>query len=309
MDVLSDVLRAFRLRGTLYFRGEFRAPFGVQVPRTDFAARFHVVLHGRCWVRVCDESPVLLQRGDLLVIPHGRAHVLSAERECAVTPLEVAIEEAGFEGEGTFRHGGDGAPVVLVCGEFGFGVAPDHPFLDELPSTVHVPATESRNFVWLDEVMRFLGHETKALEAGSEAVLTRLAEILFVQVLRAYMASENSPPRGLAGLVDPHIQRSLQSIHDEPGKPWTLADLASRAGLSRTTFAERFRKLVGTTPMQYLTAWRIERAKEALGDPTMTISAVAESVGYKSEAAFSRAFKTFVGMGPGAYRSKTWPSA
>lgn len=303
MDVLSDVLRAFRLRGTLYFRGEFRAPFGVEVPQTHAAARFHVVLQGQCWVKVCDEDPVLLQRGDLVVIPHGLPHVLSSDMDSAVIPLDAAIEEAGFEGDGAFHHGGHGQLATLVCGEFGFGVDPDHPFLNELPSTVHVPATESRSFMWLDEVMRFLGHETKELEAGSEAVLTRLAEILFVQVLRAYMQSARPPSRGLAGLVDPNIQRSLHSMHDRPGEAWTLATLASNAGLSRTKFAQKFHALVGTTPMHYLTAWRVERAKEALADPSLPVSQIAERVGYKSEAAFSRTFKKFVGVGPGRYRA------
>lgn len=304
MDVLSDVLRAFRLRGTLYFRGEFRAPFGVQVPQTHSAARFHVVLQGRCWVKVRDDDPVLLERGDLVVIPHGLPHVLSSDADSTAIPLDTAIEAAGFEGEGPFHYGGRGQPAVLVCGEFGFGVDPDHPFLTELPSAVHVPATESRSFAWLDEVMRFLGHETKELQAGSEAVLTRLAEILFVQVLRAYMASASPPSRGLAGLVDPNIRRSLHSMHDMPGESWTLATLASKAGMSRTKFAQKFHELVGTTPMHYLTAWRVERAKAALADPNLPISAVAEGVGYKSEAAFSRTFKKLVGVGPGAYRAQ-----
>jgi AraC-like DNA-binding protein len=302
MDVLSDVLRAFRLRGTLYFRGEFRAPFGVEVPQTSGSARFHVALHGQGWVQVLDEEPQLLQRGDLVVVPHGRPHVLSDDPNRETVSLEAAIKEAGYTGEGPFRHGGVGSPAVLVCGEFAFDTVPGHPFLSELPSMLHFPSTESRNFMWLDDVMNFLGHEAKEEQPGSEAVLTRLAEILFVQVLRAYMESSNAPSRGLAGLADSNIKRSLRVIHEAPGEPWTVATLATKAGLSRTTFAEKFHDLVGITPMQYLMAWRVERAKAALSDPTVAIGVIAEQVGYKSEAAFSRAFKKLVGVGPGNYR-------
>lgn len=304
MDVLSDVLRAFRLRGTLYFRGEFRAPYAVRVPRTESAARFHVVLQGECCLTVDGAAPMLLRRGDLAVIPHGMPHVLSDKARARAIPLDTALTEAGFTGEGTFVHGGQGSGAVLVCGEFAFGVSPDHPFLSQLPRTVHVPATDSRSFAWLDDVMRFLGHESKELEAGSEAVLTRLAEILFVQVLRAYMEMAKAPSRGLAGLAHPNLRRALDAIHAMPGTAWTLAGLASKAGMSRTQFATKFHELVGVTPMQYLTAWRVERAKEALGDPSLPVAAIAERVGYKSEAAFARAFKRFVGVGPGAFRAR-----
>jgi AraC-like DNA-binding protein len=135
-------------------------------------------------------------------------------------------------------------------------------------------------------------------------VLTRLAEILFVQVLRAYIESSDATSRGLAGLADPNTQRSLRAIHEAPGEPWTVATLAAKAGLSRTTFSEKFHKLVGTTPMQYLMAWRIEQAKVALSDPSIAIALIAERVGYKSEAAFSRAFKNLAGVGPGQYRAR-----
>ena len=135
-------------------------------------------------------------------------------------------------------------------------------------------------------------------------MLTRLAEILFVQVLRAYMESSDATSRGLAGLADPNIQRSLRAIHEAPGEPWTVATLGTKAGLSRTTFSEKFHKLVGATPMQYLMAWRVEQAKVALSDPSIAIALIAERVGYKSEAAFSRAFKKLAGVGPGQYRAR-----
>lgn len=304
MDVLSDILDAFHLTGTLYFRGEFTAPFGVSVPAHENAARFHVCLNGSCVLDVGDGTePVVLQRGDLLIVPHGSAHTISDRPGRPTQDLDDALSEAEFTGDSPFAYGGGGELTMLVCGHFAFEKETLHPLLDALPSLLHFPARARSDYRWLDEAMRFLGDEARADRPGARVVAERMADILFIQVLRAWVERDGDKAGPIAAIRDPHLGKALHSIHQDPAAPWTVATLARNAGMSRTTFSERFNNLVGMAPIQYLTQWRMEKAKHALRTRRTPMAEVAVGVGYQSEAAFNRAFRRFVGVGPGRYRS------
>ncbi|MBI2296107.1 MAG: helix-turn-helix transcriptional regulator, partial [Betaproteobacteria bacterium] len=167
---------------------------------------------------------------------------------------------------------------------------------------IHIRGTDSYDFAWLQTALNFMIHETKAARPGAEAVVNRLAEVLFIQMVRAYLEQSKAPPGMLAAIADKQIGAALQLMHQAPQHPWLLATLAQRVGVSRSAFAARFHQLVGQTPMQYLTFWRMQQARKLLTETRLGTAAIAERVGYQSEAAFSKAFKKIVGTGPGAFR-------
>ncbi|MFM9843227.1 MAG: cupin domain-containing protein [Dongiaceae bacterium] len=307
MDVLSQILQTVRLRGSLYFRTEFDPPWGVRVPPYRNVARFHLVIRGECWVRIpgADKS-VLLGPGDLVVIPHGAEHVLSDARDSPAVAVDEVVRNAGFTGDGALVYGGlsSGRATNLVCGHFQFDEEAIHPVLQALPPYIHVRGSDSLNYTWLDNAMRFIGLEAWSGRAGSDAIVHRLSEIVFIQVVRAYLDQAGERAPGLAAIADPQISRALSLIHTTPRARLTLELLAREAAMSRTQFAQRFRELMGMTPMDYLTFWRMQLARHRLADGAGNIVEVAADTGYASEAAFSRAFQKTFGMNPSAYRRR-----
>lgn len=307
MDVLSDILDALRLKGTLYFSTEFGRPWGVRVPALQRVARFHLVVRGSCWVRVTgEEEPVHLQTGDLVLIPHGAEHVLADTPDTPCRTVDEVVEAAGFTGEGALVYGGDdaGGPTRLVCGHFAFDEGFDHPLLAQLPAALLVRWEEAVRDSPLEDAFRFITREVQDGRPGHEAVVRRLSEVLFVQAVR-FWADRAEPDQGLlAALADPGLGRALSAIHEDPAGDWTLESLSRRAAMGRTTFAERFRDVVGETPHQYLTLWRIQNARRLLAESTLNLARIADRVGYESPASFSRAFKRTMGWSPGAYREQ-----
>lgn len=305
-DVLDDVLDALHVTGALYFRAEFSAPFGVGVPAYSGAARFHVCLQGRCSIAVDGvERPQRMEEGDLIVVPHGRAHILGDRPGGACVPLDDALRDAGYDDGGLLAYGGGGDRVVLVCGHFAFEQRILHPLLDALPPLLHFAADETRDYRWLDHAMRFVDDEARADRPGGAAVVSRLAELLFIQVLRAWIERDGERIGPISAIRDPRLGRALRGLHERPARAWTVAMLARLAGMSRTSFAALFHERVGVAPMQYLARWRIEKAKVALRSASGGVAEIAEAVGYQSESAFCRAFKRHVGVAPGAYRAGT----
>lgn len=300
MDALSQILDSVALSGSLYFPTEFRSPWGLLVPANTNVCRFHVAVDGGCFLTAGGQQ-AFLSRGDLALVPHGSDHLLQDSREAEVMHLEEALEISNYPGSGCFAWGGDGPSCRLVCGHFDFDKEMTHPLLNSLPPIVHVKATPTYDFRWLDQVMRFIGEETQAQRPGSDVIARRLSEVLFVQVLRHYAESSEQPVPFLAGITDPQLSRALQAMHGELNKAWTLEDLAQVCAMSRTVFTTQFAAKVGETPMQYLTQQRMREACRLLrlGIPAAD---VAEKVGYRSEAAFNRKFKALTGSGPGAYR-------
>lgn len=307
MDVLSDILGALRLQGTLYFSTEFRRPWGLRVPAFPGVARFHLVMRGSTWVRVLPGGdPIRLESGDLVLVPHGAAHLLADDPETPARSVDEVVEAAGFTGKGALVYGGEdgGGPTRLVCGHFEFDADFEHPLMGQLPPALVVRWEEAVQGSPLEDVFRFITREVRQGRPGHEAVTRRLSEVLFVQVVR-FWAESAEPHRGLlAALADPGLTKALEAVHTEPGRRWTLDLLARRAAMSRTLFAERFREAVGQTPHQYLTLWRIQNARRLLAESQLSLERIARRVGYGSGASFSRVFRKTMGIPPGSYRKK-----
>jgi AraC-like DNA-binding protein len=302
MDVLSDVLTSIHLGGGVRFRCELSAPWGMAMKATP-SAEFHVIVRGSCWLRIPGRrEPIALQGGDLVAFLHGSAHRLADAPGREGRPVEEILEGQSVEHYGPVTHGGGGLPASILCGYFEFDRDSLHPLVAALPPFIHLRGTDSSEFAWLQTALNFMIHETKAARPGAEAVVNRLAGVLFVQMVRTYIEQSESPPAVLAAIADKQVGAALEFMHRAPEHAWTLETLARRAGTSRSALAARFHRLVGETPMQYLTMWRMQMARRLLGETGLGTAAIAERVGYLSEAAFSKAFKKAVGKGPGAYR-------
>ncbi|WP_029040514.1 AraC family transcriptional regulator [Cucumibacter marinus] len=307
MDLLSDILSFLRLRGSLYFRTEFTSPWSVQVPAFERVARFHFAHRGRCLVRPDGvEAAVQLEQGDLIIIPRGVAHRLYCDpaTEHQAVQIDRVVELSGFTGEGALIYGAEQGDqqTQLVCGHFAFDPDANHPMIDALPAYVHIRNYGETAGAFMEHTLRVIGAEAGRGGLGSDLIALKLSEIIFAQALRAYLSGEGSQRPVFAGLRDRSIARALSAIHAEPGRNWTLDTLAGIAGLSRTVFATRFVELMAMTPLAYLTAWRMQRARQMLAETGEPIIEIAEQVGYRSEAAFGRVFKKAIGTAPARYR-------
>ncbi|MBL8996322.1 MAG: AraC family transcriptional regulator [Gemmatimonadales bacterium] len=305
MDVLSDILGALRLRGTLYFSTEFGRPWGLRVPQFERVARFHLMVRGACWVRVMPDLPaILLEPGDLILIPHGAEHVLADTPDTPCRTVDEVVKAAGFTGEGALVHGGEdrGNPTRLVCGHFAFDDGFDHSFLAQLPPAIVVRWSEMVKDSPLENIFRFITREVLEGRPGHEAVTRRLSEVLFVQAVRSWTESSRHEQGILAALADPGLAAALAAMHKEPAKRWTLDELARRAAMGRSAFADRFKAVVGETPHRYLTLWRVQNARRLLAESDLSLDRIATEVGYDSSASLSRAFRRTVRTAPGTYR-------
>ncbi len=305
MDVVSDILGTLKLHGSLYFRTEFRAPWSVRVPVERDVVRFHLVASGDCWVTVGGRAePIALTTGDFIVIPHGADQVLSDEQGRPPEALDDVLRAAEFTGEGPLRLGPvEGTRVAkIVCGFCEFDSGADHPLMRSLPGYILIRGVDAMAYSWLAEALRFLTYEAHSDNLGQSAVVDRLAEILFIQAVRVHSESAGHEAGYFAGLADPPIYRALSAMHLQPERPWTLPILAKEVGLSRSLLSERFRHLVGQPPMQYLTEWRLQKARQMIAESGISIEQVAWRVGYQSLPSFSRLFKRHFGVSPGRYR-------
>lgn len=302
-DVLTAVMDAVRLRSRVFCRSELKAPWGMALRRSG-DAHFHVVERGGCWLRLQGERPLALAGGDLVVIPHGTGHTLTDSPKTRARPLEqLAAGRTSEAGCLVMRGGGDGAETSLVCGSFRFERPEAHPLLGLLPPLVHIRPAQRGAAEWLEATLRFLAWETRQAGPGTETIVSRLTDVIFVQVLRAWIESLPQGSGGwLGALRDPHVGKALGLLHRSPERDWTNASLAAEVGLSRSRFAARFTALVGEPPLAYLTRWRMEKAAGQLQEGPLGLAEIAASVGYQSEAAFSKAFRRRFGQPPGAYR-------
>lgn len=305
MDVLSDILSAVKLQGMLYFTTEFTPPWGLRVPAHERVVRFHLVTRGGLWVAAArGQAAARLDGGDLVLVPHGAEHTLADAPGTPCVEVDRVVQESGFTGRGALVYGGPdtGNPTRMVCGHFALGGDVGHPFLDRLPPLIVIRRDDYEEHSRLEGVLRFIAHEAAAGQPGSDAVIQRLSEVLFIQSLRLWAARSSHDAGLLAALADPQLARSLALIHERPHDALSLDGLAAHAGLSRTVFADRFRRVVGMPPMQYLSFWRIQRARRLLAETDLTLSAIAERVGYESAPSLHRTFTRWVGETPGSYR-------
>jgi AraC-like DNA-binding protein len=302
-DPLGEALHFLRMSGSFYCLSEFTAPWALDLPPMQDCVMFHVVTSGECRLDVAGAETCTLRPGALALVPHGRGHVLSSAQGVAAAKLfDLPREFVGDRYE-HLRHGAGGTATTMLCAAVRFDDPSAHLLLRLLPRIITVDAWNSPELEWLQSTLRFLTHEARELRAGGETVITRLADILVIQAIRSWIATEGQAQTGwLRALRDKQIGRAIALIHRDPARDWTLASLASAVGMSRSALAARFTELVGEPAMQYLLRWKMHAALRWLRESDAPLSQLASRLGYDSEAAFSRAFKRLIGMSPGAAR-------
>ncbi|MCC7071121.1 MAG: AraC family transcriptional regulator [Deltaproteobacteria bacterium] len=311
-DALTAVLRTVRLQGSIFFGAEAQGAWGMAFPQSspELGVAFHTVRRGRCVARVhgATKRELELEAGDLVLFPRGTPHDLVDTTTTSAEPIAELVARHGSRPRNEpMRLGAGGPTTTLLCGYF-VTRAPErdaHPLLSVLPDLVLVRGTGGRASAWLESLLALIDEETRAALPGSETVVDRLTEALFIRIVRAWLSEESErAPSWIAALSDVSLARVLGLIHGSPAHPWTVDELARRAGVSRSGLAAHFREKVGEPPMHYLARWRMQLAAHQLEDPDVALVEVAERVGYHAEEAFSRAFKRFWSEAPGAWRRR-----
>jgi AraC-like DNA-binding protein len=310
-DALGQALRFLRMSGTYYCRSELTAPWGFTVPSMPGQMWFHVVTQGAAWLEVGENGErQLLREGTLALLPRDYRHRMRSDPG-APTPNALDLERESVNGRyEILRYGGGGERTTLFCGAVRFIDQAARTFVEALPPAMIIDVSGSPQMEWMQSTLKLIAAEAQGLQPGHEAVLTRLGDVLAIQAIRAWIRTYPPMPAGwIAALQDAKIGRAISLIHRHPGRAWTLADLARQVAMSRSAFAARFTDLVGEPMMHYLTRWRMYVALDALRENDSTVAEVAERLGYRSEAAFSRAFKRVVTISPGAVRRRKRPRA
>jgi AraC-like DNA-binding protein len=316
MDAFSEILSGVKLSGAVFFSAEFSAPWGMSPPASKVVAEnvapgaahlvlYHLLIEGTGFVEMEDGQSVLLVPGDVVVFPHGDPHHMSNGKATkppfpnyGITPKIQARDLSPL------RAGGGGAVSRFVCGYMTCDPHLSRPILNGLPPVFKVNVRADSAGHWLETSILHLVEEAVSGRVGSEAMLAKLSEALFVDTLRRYVDGLPEQQNGwLAGARDPVVGRSLALLHGRVAHPWTIADLADEVGISRSALVERFSRYLSEPPMTYLTRWRLQLAAESLQKTSRGVADIATDIGYQSEAAFSRAFSREFGQPPGRYRS------
>ncbi len=302
IDPLGEVLHFLRMNGVYYCRSELTAPWALALPAAFGCVSFHVVVDGRCHVEVEGSEPLVLVRGDLALVTFVDGHRLASEVGVPNACDKVKIESVS-ERYTIMRHGGGGAATTLVSGAVRFAHPAARHLLKLLPKVIRVAAMAPPQSDWMQSILQLMADEARVLKPGGETVITRLADILVIQAVRSWIEHDPAAQTGwLRALQDPRIGRAITLIHRDPARAWTLASLANEVAMSRSAFSARFTELVGEPAMQYVARWRMHVAVTWLHEDNVGLGDMAARLGYQSEAAFSRAFKRFVGVSPGAIR-------
>lgn len=336
MDVLSDVLRVVRLTSAVFFTARFSSPWSIESPPPDQLARslrlraesialFHVLVEGQCWISMDGHASLRMEACDVIIFPHADPHVMSSHMGARPLPISTLLPSQSSEEIPQLDYGGGGEATRFVCG-FLHCDQRFNPLIGALPTMLCVRGRDSAGQGgpsevetakrlgvvlldaegWLASTLRHTIEEAGGTHPGSSAMLVRLTELLYVEVLRRYMQQLPSGHTGwLAGVKDPEVGQALRLLHARPERQWTVKVLAHEVGVSRSGLAQRFTELTGEAPMRYLTGWRIQLAKHLILQVGLSIAEVADRVGYESEAAFNRAFKRHVGEPPVAWRNKS----
>jgi AraC-like DNA-binding protein len=324
LDPLSDVLRSVRLRGSVFFHVSCRDQWAawaapareiapVVMPGAEHLIEYHLFAKGEGWVAIDGEPPVRLHAGDIVMLPHGDAHVVSSAPGLQwPTPDDewlFGVRDGPMPLPVTYRGGmvelgslppGD-ASTIIMCGFIACDLRPFNPLIAALPRLLRLPAEGVG--AWVAPMLEHAASESSTLRAGGAALLQRISEMVFVDGARRYLDSLPSESQGwLGALRDRQVGRAISLMHADPSVPWTLEELGCRVGLSRSALHERFVALAGMAPMQYLANWRMQCGARLLREGHATVAAVAQEVGYDSEAAFARAFKRATGLPPAAWR-------
>ena len=305
MDPLSDVLRTVRLTGAYFYLVEASSPWSATaIPSREFMPNvlpdaehlipYHILTEGECWAGLEGQPQIRMAPGDVIVFPQGGAHFLSSHRGRRAAGHRNGAEPLRYPN--TVRLGSGDIGARFVCGFLGFDARPFNPLLGALPEVMCFPRIDDS---WLAAFSEHAVRESRTGRAGGDTLLTRMAELMFIEVLRRYLDSLGEDRTGwLAGLRDPIVGAALSLMHERPADDWSLASLAKGVAASRSVLAERFSHLLGIPVMQYLAQWRLQLATDLLTRSDASVAAVGRRVGYSSDAAFSRAFKRALGESP-----------
>lgn len=304
MDVLADVLATTGFRGVLLAQLRSNgSSWGCSLDQVDTAG-FHVIADGACWLRVAGREPLQLVPGDVLLLPRGAPHELVGAPDAEAEPFSRAAARQPANLREVVDLGGTGPQVRVICGKFEYATtAANHPVLSVLPEVIHVPGMAADPE--LQGVVRFLANESTSAQPGSRSVATRLTEVLFVLTVRHWLTraeARDAGPSWLTALSDEQIGAALNLMHGRPAEDWSVDSLGRAVAMSRPAFARRFKTVVGTTPLAYLSRIRTDQAARLLRETDHSLAAIADTVGYHSEFTFSRAFTRERGTSPGRYR-------
>ncbi len=314
MDVLSEVLRVVKLDGAVFYNAEFSTPWSYRsppsctvvpylAPAAGHVIIYHLLTEGRGFARLEDGERVPLDAGDIVIFPHGDAHIMENGPRIRTVDVGKELVRIFSRGPKLIRMGGGGEITKFVCGFMACEPRLARVLLGGLPPLFKVNIRKDAAGRWLENSIRFSVAEAGASLAGSEAVLAKLSEALFVETLRRYIALLPEQQTGwLAGARHPEVGKALAMMHRHPARPWTIADLAKEAGISRSVLAERFGHYLGEPPMAYLTRWRLQLGAQMLSSTSYSVAQIASEVGYESEPAFSRAFKREFSLPPARFR-------
>jgi len=303
VDTLTDVLDLTGVSGSVAARLVAAEPWGLRLDAVPGAA-FHAVSAGTAWLTIDDGASVHLMPGDAALLPSGKQHSLASDPDVRLQPFDHSSAEAALERGEAMIIGEGAASAHILCASYRHDPLATIATFKLLPDVVHIRAAEAPHA--LRTTLQLLGDELRQPAPGMRTVLNHVVDVMLIQILRAWIAGTDAArqaPSWLRGLSDPITRTALAELHDDPGRPWTMHDLARRVGVSRATLGRRFASEVGLTPGEYLTTWRMELAARRLRCSDDPVGAVAHSIGYTSEYAFNRAFARHHGMPPGRYRS------
>ncbi|MGE5324720.1 MAG: AraC family transcriptional regulator [Actinomycetota bacterium] len=334
MDILSDVLRVVRLSGAVFFTAEFSSPWALDSPNPELIASFvlpdaeclvlfHILTEGECYILCKSHPPVKMEAGDVIIFPHGESHTMCSDPGIKSTPIAAVFSQRSPDATPQVAFGGGGRKASFVCGYLNCDQR-FNPLANALPAMMVVRSCNDYASVdaidhngarpalvpegsgtWLSTTLKFTINQARTALPGNAAMLSRLTELMFIEIVRQYMQQLPAGQRGwLAGLNDVSVGKALRLMHANPAHSWTVAELAHAAASSRSALADRFTELIGESPMRYLAGWRMQLAKQMLRDGGCSIAEIAARVGYESEAAFNRAFKRGAGSPPAAWRKR-----
>lgn len=303
-DPLSEQLQNLQLASVFYTRSCLSAPWGMAMPAIHDSMMFHLLVSGRCVLEAGGDR-IAMQSGDFVLLPQGRGHQLGDTEVGPFTPLaELPLRKISEHFE-ELDLGGGGEKTIMLCGAIRFSGGFARRVVAMMPDIVQIKAGQAEYMDTLGGSLRLLAAEAGSQRIGTHSIVTRLADIVLIQAIRAWIEQQQTEETGwLAAIREARIGKAMRAVHKHPEQAWTLETLAAEAGMSRTAFAEKFRKMVGDTPLQYLTRWRMQLASDMLAQSDAPLIAIAENLAYQSEAAFSRAFKRHYGCAPGQARKQ-----
>jgi AraC-like DNA-binding protein len=319
MDALSDVLRVAHLTGGVFMHADFSAPWCMAArvgpehcrpaigPASDLIP-YHYIVEGELRIRIEDahEESLVLGAGDVVLLPRNDLHLMGSDLSLPPVAGNDIIQAPSDGGLFSIHHGGGGGRTRMICGFLGYDSMGGNPMIATLPSLLKLKAESGGAAEWIRSTFQYAAEELAAGRPGSETVLAKLSELLFVEAVRRYAEALPEGQTGwLAGLRDPYVARALALLHRDIARSWNVDVLSQEVGLSRSALAERFVRLIGMPPMYYLGSWRMQVANLKLRHTSASLAQIAEMVGYGSEAAFSRAFKKAFGTAPASWRRST----